>query len=685
MRRYVSRVTALILAAALALSVCVFVADDAGTMTFALKAGTSSTDHTITSRTIKSDHREDGRSTYNEVVVAPGETVFVKYLLRPDVDIPGDGSGTDPIDFDKGFFRFLSGTTDDYVEGTDVIFTGAFDVSGWYNGYSAYKVDGASPPFVKLTANHPGACAAGDELYVATICLTVKGTSGEGWVTSWPGITRTLGGVPYYYGPSWIGMEHALEDLVARFAPAETYRVTWKSQDGGAVLAEDNYEPGTKPWYDGATPTKPGSRFVGWATEPGQETGTPETGLPAVTGDATYYAALAPAAAATYTVTFDSDGGSAIPAQTVTDGERAAKPANPTKPGSTFDGWTLNGKPYSFSVPVTKDVTLKAAWKAVGGSSSGGTTADGYSVNLVPADGGKITASPATRVADGKTVTLTPKPDGGKALTRLTVTGPDGAEIQTERKGDGTYTFAMPKGDVTVRAAFATKVASPDDTGVSQLLNTDDHMLFLRGYTDGTIRPTGNMTRAEAAQAFYRLLRNPEVTLTKSFPDVPDGVWFTQAIRTLASMGVINGGDDGSFRPDRLITRAEFAAIATRFAKATGGTVTFQDVPENHWAHDNIATAASYGWINGFGDGNFGPGSNITRAEVATIINHMLGRAADRSYVAAHRSELNQFSDLQDTAQWYYFDMIEASNAHLYDGSGGSETWTKLAGDAAKS
>jgi len=246
MKRYGLRMLALLLAVSMTLSVCVFAAD-AGTMTFVLKAGTSSTDHTIISRTIKSDHREDGRSVYNEVLVDPGDTVYVKYLLRPDSDIPGDGSGTDPIDFDKDFFGFLSGSTTDYRQGTDVIFTGAFDVSGWYNGYSAYKVDGVSPPFVKLTANHPGACAAGSETYVATICLTVKGTSGEGWVYSWPGITRTLGGVPYYYGPSWIGMEHELEDLVARFERVETHQVTWKTQDGEETLAEDNYEPGTTP------------------------------------------------------------------------------------------------------------------------------------------------------------------------------------------------------------------------------------------------------------------------------------------------------------------------------------------------------------------------------------------------------------------------------------------------------
>ena len=338
---------------------------------------------------------------------------------------------------------------------------------------------------------------------------------------------------------------------------------------------------------------------------------------------------------------------------------------------------------------MTGDATYTATYRSTGSGGGGGgggsTPPELYSVTITPTNGGKITASPAARIPAGTMVTLTPEPDdGAKGVGRMDVIGPDGTSIPTERKSDGTYTFAMPKGNVTVRATFETKVASPDDTGVSQLLNTDDHIWYLRGYVEGDIRPLGNMTRAEAAQAFYRLLRRPEVALTKSFPDVPDGMWCTKAVRTLASMGIINGGIDGNFYPNEPITRAEFAAIATRFAKATGGTATFRDVPETHWAHDNIATAADYGWINGFGDGNFGPAKLITRAEVATIINHMLGRAADQSYVTAHRSELNRFSDLQDASQWYYFDMVESSNAHLYDRNTGSETWTRLTGDELK-
>ena len=143
-------------------------------------------------------------------------------------------------------------------------------------------------------------------------------------------------------------------------------------------------------------------------------------------------------------------------------------------------------------------------------------------------------------------------------------------------------------------------------------------------------------------------------------------------------MGILNGVGGEKFEPDRKITRAEFAAIATRFAKATGGKVTFKDVPENYWAADNIATAFSYGWINGYGDNTFRPKNNITRAEAATIVNHMLNRAADQAYITAHSAEIKQFTDLQDATKWYYLDMVEASNGHDYNRSNNKENWTEL-------
>ena len=131
----------------------------------------------------------------------------------------------------------------------------------------------------------------------------------------------------------------------------------------------------------------------------------------------------------------------------------------------------------------------------------------------------------------------------------------------------------------------------------------------------------------------------------------------------------------GTIKPTKPITRAEFAAIATRFAYSVEGKSEFSDVPENYWAYGNISAAATYGWVEGYEDGAFLPNGDITRAEVAAIVNRMLGRAADEAYVAGNADQLKQFPDLQDTKKWYYLDMVEATNEHDFTVTDGLEKW----------
>ena len=218
-------------------------------------------------------------------------------------------------------------------------------------------------------------------------------------------------------------------------------------------------------------------------------------------------------------------------------------------------------------------------------------------------------------------------------------------------------------------------LADPSVTGVSRWLNVTDHIAYLTGYPGGAFGPDNSMTRAEVAQMFYALLNNKNVTITKTFPDVPANAWYATAVNTLASLGMVSGDANGNYRPNDPITRAEFCVIALAFAYEPDNAVCyFSDVSRSDWFYTYVAQAASYGWIGGYTNGNFGPNDRITRAQVTTIVNNMLGRAADRDYVIDHQADLVQFSDLT-RAHWGYFQIMEATNAHDYTKSNGTENW----------
>ena len=219
--------------------------------------------------------------------------------------------------------------------------------------------------------------------------------------------------------------------------------------------------------------------------------------------------------------------------------------------------------------------------------------------------------------------------------------------------------------------------ADPDDTGVSDLLNTEDHIQYLFGYPDGTFGPENNMTRAEVAQMFYNLLLDQDVEITKTFDDVPANAWYAKAVNTLASLDIISGVGDNKFEPERSITRAEFTAMAMKFAVGgEEGENIFSDVDEDDWFYEDVVNSIQYGWIHGYGDGTFRPNNPITRAEVTAIVNNMLGRAADEDFVDEHAEELTQFSDIEK--HWAYYHIVEATNDHDYTKPSSGENWTKL-------
>ena len=212
---------------------------------------------------------------------------------------------------------------------------------------------------------------------------------------------------------------------------------------------------------------------------------------------------------------------------------------------------------------------------------------------------------------------------------------------------------------------------------VPNYLNTSDHDAYIVGYEDGTIRPNSNITRAEVATIFYRLLTKSAHerwdTTSNSFTDVAEDSWYNDAVSTLSRMGIVNGYADGSFKPDAQISRAEFTAIATRFFSHTADYKgAFNDVAASSWYADYVQAAVDMSLVDGYPDGGFHPDSSITRAEAVTIVNRVLGRAPHEDHLLS-TGVMNTWSDNLPGA-WYYADMQEATNSHNY-------SWVQIRGE----
>ena len=211
-------------------------------------------------------------------------------------------------------------------------------------------------------------------------------------------------------------------------------------------------------------------------------------------------------------------------------------------------------------------------------------------------------------------------------------------------------------------------------------LNTEDHFAYIVGYEDGSARPTANITRAEVATIFFRLLtdeaRAEFWSSENDFTDVASDAWYNNAVSTLSGMGILGGYEDGSFRPNASITRAEFVAIATRFfdysARYEGG---FTDVSYGDWYADCVQASADMGLVNGYEDGSFRPNASITRAEACAIVNRVLHRIPHENHLLSE-SVMNVWPDNPKSA-WYYADMQESTNSHDYD-------WTRESGSVVE-
>lgn len=267
--------------------------------------------------------------------------------------------------------------------------------------------------------------------------------------------------------------------------------------------------------------------------------------------------------------------------------------------------------------------------------------------------------------------------------------------VRFTKVGSGTYTLlekAAPEDYVTSDKTYELTVSGSRVTmnGKSYSpvtfvnrraaeLNRRDHTAFLVGYAEGTFGPERNMTRAEVTTMFARLLTEQieaDKTYSSTFNDVAKNCWAANYIGYMQQFGIVTGYTDGSFRPNAPVTRAEFAAIASRFEKLTQGSKSFTDVPDTHWAVKYINFAATRGWVTGYADGTFKPEHSITRAEVAAVTCRLLERSADQTYIRSHIGELRTFADVTES-HWAYWYAMEAANGHDYTKSGGSENWSR--------
>ena len=281
----------------------------------------------------------------------------------------------------------------------------------------------------------------------------------------------------------------------------------------------------------------------------------------------------------------------------------------------------------------------------------------------------------------GETVTIYAGIKAGYSFDKWT-----SSDIAIARPYASKLTFTMPAHNVVVKATWdragsiLPSLPGISDDTTPNWLNLDDHDAYVQGYPDGRVKPQNNITRAEVATIFYRLLtddaRDYYYSTDSGFSDVKPGDWYNTAVSTMVQAGILNGYSDGTFKPNASITRAEFATIAARFLSNPYSLKDRFTDTEGHWAEVYINRAAEVGWINGYTDGSFKPDQAITRAEAVTLVNNVLGRAPHADYML---DDMVTWPDNPKSA-WFYEDIQEATNSHDYRWSSGKryEIWTSL-------
>ena len=460
--------------------------------------------------------------------------------------------------------------------------------------------------------------------------------------------------------------------FVAQWWPIVTFDANGGAWSSGETMHYVKIQTDTEKVAAESTPVRNGYTFLGWytAADGGVRANFEDT----VNRPTTLYAHWAKNAAVTFRIVNGTWSGGAAEDKTVSvvlypqaDGTAsgtldASYVPQIMLPAPGYEniagGWeqTPNTDPNG----ITGDVTYVYRFGSTGGGSSSGHSTR-YTLHY-ESNGG--TAYKDERCSSGTKVTLDKTP----TRESYTFTGWYADKALTQK-----ITSVTMNSDKTVYAGW-------EATGVPDKLNGDDHFAYVVGYSDSTVRPNANISRAEVATIFFRLLksdiRDGNLTADNDFSDVSDGQWHNKAVSTMAKLGIVKGRRADRFDPDASITRAEFAAICARFStKPVENSGSFSDI-SGHWAENEIERAAAFGWISGYPDGTFRPDARITRAEAMTMINRVLCRMP--------QSE----SDLLDSmvtwpdnkpSDWHYLAVQEATNSHDFNRQGEvGESWTKL-------
>ena len=400
--------------------------------------------------------------------------------------------------------------------------------------------------------------------------------------------------------------------------PDEGGSVVIDTGDGTTTITPPSGQPVT-PNDDGSVTIPGGSTVTGSDGE--RVTIPPEGGTLQPGGDVEY----------TVTVTFDSQGGSQVPSQDITVGEPASQPDDPTRTGYRFLGWytaATGGARWDFTQPVTGDQTLYAQWAYLPPANPN------YKITIGDTENGTVTVNP-TAAKEGTTVTITPVPDAGYQVGTVSVTDRFGQAVAVDQQADGTYTFVMPDGQVTVEVTFLQGEAP--DLPFSDVTESDwfyDAVTYayenglMDGVGTGLFAPNSETTRAQLVTILHRLAGQPAPSGDSGFSDVETGTWYTDAVAWAAQNGIVNGVSDTQFAPGDDITREQLAVILYRYATYQGYDVSqradlsgFVDAGTiSTYAQEALSWANAQGLVLGFEDDSLRPQGNASRAQIAAVL-----------------------------------------------------------------